>query len=387
MQVIASNLGGASIRRLKADTIKILQWKDLADSYSDSLLLGNGASIAISPSFNYASLYDAASSHGFIDQQTKGLFDSFSIKDFEYVLRRLADTNHVNQILQISEDITASAYDSLKNALVQTVQTVHPEYGDVLPELEAISKFMTHFRTVVNLNYDLLVYWAMLRGNELLKATWFKDGFFYEQEDKALTFHSDYGFMYEPISSAKGATLVFYPHGNLVLAKGWVGKEEKISKDRSDCLLSEILSQWNMNHYTPLFISEGNTEQKHLAIGRSDYLNVVYNKVLPDVGDSLVIYGWAFGDQDAHILKALDRHQPARIAVSVHMHNDEWRDYCHHVKAAIDSCYRLKHCHLDFFDSESEEVWMKCTRFKHPPEENLSVRPASAIVIPKMAQS
>lgn len=203
MQVVAWNLGETIIKRLKVNTIRILQWKDIANSHSDNLLLGNGASIAISSSFDYASLYDAASSLGFIDNQTKELFDSFGIKDFEYVLRKLSDTNRVNQILQISEDRTATAYDGLKNALVQTVQRVHPEYADVLPKLEAISKFMTHFRTVVNLNYDLLVYWAMLRGNELLKALWFKDGFYHDEGEDALTFHSDYEFMRTPAAPAK----------------------------------------------------------------------------------------------------------------------------------------------------------------------------------------
>ena len=114
-----------------------------------------------------------------------------------------------------------------------------------------------------------------------------------------------------------------------------------------------------MSHYTPLFITEGNTEQKRLAIGRSDYLNVVYNKVIPDLGKSLAIYGWAFGDQDEHILKALDRQPPERIAVSVYMQNDEWRDYCNRIKDALASHHKLKYCHLDFFDSESEEAWMK----------------------------
>ncbi len=176
--------------------------------------------------------------------------------------------------------------------------------------------------------------------------------------------------IYSPLTistDSKGATLVFYPHGNLVLATGWAGREEKISRDQDARLLIRILSQWDMNHYTPLFISEGNTEQKHLAIGRSDYLNVVYNKALKGMGNSLVIYGWAFRDQDTHILKALDRQQPARIAVSVYMQNPEWQDYCNHVKTAIDSCHNLKHCHLDFFDSDSDELWTKCTSFQQMP--------------------
>jgi hypothetical protein len=208
----------------------------------------------------------------------------------------------------------------------------------------------------------------MLRGNELLKAKWFKDGFYREPDNTSLTFHSDYDFMYAPIGSAKGATLVFYPHGNLVLATEWVGQEEKISKDNSDCLLNQIVSKWNVNHYTPLFISEGSTEQKHLAIGRNDYLNVVYNGVLRDIGKSLVIYGWAFGNQDEHILRALDRQQPERIAVSVYMQSAEWLDYCNHVKTAVASCHKLKYSRLDFFDAESEEVWTKCTSFKIAPE-------------------
>ena len=112
--------------------------------------------------------------------------------------------------------------------------------------------------------------------------------------------------MYNPQPPARGATLVFYPHGNLFLATDIYNNEVKLSRSEVDYLLDTVLSKWEEKDYIPLFVSEGTTSQKFSAITRSSYLNSVYDSVLTKLNDSLVIYGWSASEQDEHILNAID---------------------------------------------------------------------------------
>ncbi|KLR16151.1 hypothetical protein ABR28_19715, partial [Enterobacter hormaechei subsp. hoffmannii] len=54
------------------------------------------------------------------------------------------------------------------------------------------------------------------------------------------------------------------------------------------------------------------------AIARSRYLDTVYREVLPEKKESIVIYGWSMGENDSHILDALKKSRPSRVAVSVY---------------------------------------------------------------------
>jgi hypothetical protein len=68
--------------------------------------------------------------------------------------------------------------------------------------------FASAFPTVVSLNYDLTLYWAMLLFNAA-NGSWFKDAF-HDGE-----FQTDWEYLLRPYGHAAGATLVFYPHGSL----------------------------------------------------------------------------------------------------------------------------------------------------------------------------
>ena len=53
---------------------------------------------------------------------------------------------------------------------------------------------------------------------------------------------------------------MFYPHGNLSLARDIYDEEYKISSNGSN-LLESILSIWRRGKAVPLFISEGTAEK------------------------------------------------------------------------------------------------------------------------------
>jgi hypothetical protein len=243
---------------------------------------------------------------------------------------------------------------------VNTVRAVHPQYSEVESYLDKIANFMMCFHTVINLNYDLLVYWAMLVGNDVKGGNRFKDCFRRDDVDGSLIFEDAFDeYMGKPHGDLKSATLIFYPHGNLVLATRLLGGETKLSRSKDDCLLDTILEQWQVGDYTPLFVGEGGSRDKKHAIEQSNYLTNVYNRVLATLKQSLVIYGWSFGKQDKHILDAIDRAAPKDLAISVYTKDTDYEQFCNSVEKEIKRTHNLKHCeNIMFFDAESRGCWI-----------------------------
>jgi len=161
-----------------------------------------------------------------------------------------------------------------------------------------IYEFSKGFHTICSLNYDLTFYWMTMYANDIDDGHAFKDCF------NKRTFDENWKKFREPIGRQKKCTLFFYPHGNLVFARDKIENELKINADGGD-LLESILSKWENGSYIPLFVSEGTKEQKIKSIQSSYYLSTVYREVLPQMGDSLVIYGWGLGDHDHHIMNRI----------------------------------------------------------------------------------
>ena len=90
-----------------------------------------------------------------------------------------------------------------------------------------ITNFLERFDTVISLNYDLILYWAILWANDHSTVKYFKDCFIKEGE-----FESDWHWL-RGAYGGRESTLVFYPHGNLVLATDFFGDTRKIIRDGS----------------------------------------------------------------------------------------------------------------------------------------------------------
>ena len=323
----------------------IQSWSAIRERFSDSLLLGNGASIAVSPNFGYRSLYESAT----LDSQTQAIFDAFETQDFELVLAKLWDAKQVNDALKIPSKRLTGKYESVRQALIRVVRERHVAYSTAERHLDAIQAFMGNFEKVVSLNYDLIVYWAMMRGNGLRRGTWFKDCFIGGQFDAEW---KRFGGGY---SGQEGATLVFYPHGNLALVHGKdkiVRKVVRRGHKRAD-LLDIVVEDWKSGNGVPLFVSEGDSRRKRKAIARSHYLNVVFREVLTDLRESVTIYGWSMGAQDQHILDQLAKSGVKRAAVSVYCAGDV-EVQCERARTRLQS---LNLNELVFFDSASPGCW------------------------------
>ena len=343
-------------------THKLYGWREIRKDFKQTLVLGNGASIAVDKWFSYTSLYDEASEALLLNEQVQRLFKHYSTTDFEFVLRLVWRAHQINKLFGVEDKEVAAAYIDIRESLIKVVQRVHVSYSRAVEHLPSIAGFLHRFKTIVSLNYDLLVYWAMLYGNNILGGTWFKDCFI--NADRS--FKDDYRFLSKPHGSMTGATLVFYPHGNLVLATNFLGQETKICSDQQADLLENIVRRWKIEDSTPLFVSEGSSDQKLGAIHRNGYLRTIYNDVLGRLPEkqAICVYGWSMSLHDHHLIEVIGKSKPAKLAISVFTGSSDWEKSCGQLQRRLDQTLGFKHCEVFFYDSQSDECWVKNRPFE-----------------------
>jgi hypothetical protein len=326
--------------------VDIVQWSEIEDKFiGGSLLLGNGASIAVSSNFSYSLLFEEAKDNGFLTAPVQKVFDKFDVDNFELVLRRLWQAKLVNEALGIKKGEVEEAYENVRTALINTVREIHVTYEDAEPHLKHIASFSKQFKTILSLNYDLILYWAMMHENSRLDGSWFKDCFFNRQ------FQIDWARYRDPYGDIKGTSLVFYPHGNVVFYRKDFSSERKLLAGGDNNLLESVLKSWEEKSRVPLFVCEGLEENKRDSIGSSDYLERVFYEVLPSLKDTLVIYGWGFGDQDVHILEQIKKAEILKVAVSIRNGNEVA------IGIAEKKLNGIGIENITFFDSASKGCW------------------------------
>lgn len=325
----------------------IAQWTQIAPNYQrGTILLGNGASMAVSPSFGYGSLLEHAQRSGLLADDVYRLFRFFGTSDFELILRLVWQASNVNKSLEIPDHRTYQAYVNVRECLIQAVRNVHPEYDQVSSRLPSMYQFLKRFDTVISLNYDLLVYWTLTYGFGIPDGHLFKDCFLGNG-----AFDDAWQRFREPYREQTN-TLVFYPHGNLALCRNAVEQELKIHNAGAG-LLEAILQAWRSERVVPLFVSEGTMQQKVSSIQNSYYLATVYREVLTSQRFALTLFGWGLGEHDRHLLKRMRGTEIQRVAVSV-FRGDQV--YCNYAYQVIQD--DLGPVHVDFFDSESPGCWI-----------------------------
>ena len=333
------------------------KWEAIRKDFTDCLLIGNGASMAIRPKlFSYTSLYGEAVSRKIISSDAQKVFSGFRIEDFERVLELVSAARDVNSVLGITDKLTGDVYKSVQEGLIRVVRDIHPDQKDIIDKLKISAEFSRQFSTIVSLNYDLMFYWMMNLANEENPKIKFKDGF----SEARHTFRYAWEELREPYKDEEKAILCFYPHGNLSLIKApiaeFAGEEFKVVGASGEYLLDAIVRNWEKG-YEPLYVSEGNTNQKLATIRGSSYLREVYANVMPKVGKTLVIYGSSFQKNDAHIFSALGKGSVSKIAVSMYRPKDfdaESNEIAYWLKKYNGN----KPIDIVFFDAESNGAWV-----------------------------
>lgn len=332
-------------------------WSAALASRTAALLLGNGGSIALHPAFQYSSLYSVASAAPPAGWPAP-VFAHLGTTDFELVLRVLWHAELVTNALGTPSPAISNAYSGVRAALIAAVNAVHPAHGMVAPQLPIVGGWCQQFAKIVSLNYDVMLYWAMLHQNSQV-GNWYKDAFVEAGPLGTKAFRFNWSSLLPPYPPpVSGTTMVFYPHGNLALARNVLGIDCKVVTNAGPSLLGQVSATWNGGSLSPLFVSEGTSVHKLAAIHQSHYLSSVYNSVLvAGLSNLVVVYGFSFGPQDDHIVAAMSVSPPSRLAVSVFTGQPaaDQQAYCHHVLARITPL--MPAATVDFFDSMSAGCW------------------------------
>lgn len=278
-------------------------WTEIKDANDwNGLLLGNGASMALWEGFGYSSLFEIAANDidNPLTQRDIDLFDEFETKNFEQVLGYLAVTQRAANALGMDLKEVQDAYESIRQALIDAVHRVHIEW-DAIPKatLEIIATALSEHLFVYSLNYDLLIYWAMMTDPDS-----FKD-YFWGGEQFDVSDTDIYGKI----------TVVIWLHGGLHLYRDLHGQTYKRQKEQYGKNLLELFGR-PFGDAFPLFVSEGSSEDKLHSIRNSDYLSFAFHQ-FSDHRGPLVVFGTSLGEGDEHIVQQLRSWGSRSIAISM----------------------------------------------------------------------
>jgi hypothetical protein len=321
------------------------------------LILGNGFSIAFDPKiFSYNALYNFVKS--FKDQDVLKIFDVIATKNFEVIMQHLDSCSRIIGALEgntlLRERIDAAS-EKLKEGLLAAVKELHPEHVFKISDdqLKCCAQFLNAFiqtgGSVFSTNYDLLLYWVLLRagisphvdgcGRKLENPDEVASG---ETEEWSDLVWGKY----------KDSQNIFYNHGALQFfdSGSSISKEEY---DTRNYLLEKINSRMEDGEY-PIFVTAGDGGQKLEQIMHNQYLAHCYESLESSVG-SLVTFGFNFGDADKHIIDAINvaaRRKPPRrlwsIYIGVYSDDDRKR---------IESISEKFKCKVHIYDAKTANVW------------------------------
>jgi hypothetical protein len=320
-------------------TAELLEWDDVGLEPSDSaLLLGNGASVAVWEKFRYSSHYERAQSddvpNKLVDEDTR-IFDSLKTKNFEEVLRNLMISGRINRILGLDLTKIKERYDHIRQALIDAVCAVHVPWETMMPDvLEKIGTSLIEYNTIFSTNYDLLVYWALMCH----KKQGFKDYFWSRKFDVSDT------------SLYHQSCRVIFLHGALHLFVDADGNTWKRKNDGVFNLLELFRMPYGSKRTTPLFITEGNAEQKLRAIQQSDYLYFAFRQ-FEENDRPLVVLGHSLSEEDAHLIKVIQKWCSRQIAFGIYSDDP---NAIMQQKLRLES--RLRDAELTFFKSTSHPL-------------------------------
>lgn len=318
------------------------------------LLLGNGFSRALrNDIFSYDALFDRAE-FGTLSPLARRAFDVLGTTDFEIVMRALRGAASLVEIYAsqnpgLAEQMRADA-DGLRELLVRTIAANHPgRPGEVAnAAYERCRVFLSCFSTVYTLNYDLLLYWALMQ-DELEPHVDSDDGF--RTPDDGPT---DYvTWEVEKTDSQK----IFYLHGALHIFDGGTEIKKYTWVNTGIPLIDQIREALQNNLY-PLFVAEGTTSQKLTRIKHNEFLGRAYRS-FSKIGGCLYVYGHSMAANDEHIIKLIEKNKVSHLFVGLYGNPDSVGN-----QYIIDRVLKIRNARpqkrpleVDFFDAASAQVW------------------------------
>ena len=307
-----------------------------------SILVANGFSQAWNPNiFNYSNLLSAAS-FGTRDTEIKQLFTKSNTYDFESIMKQLVSAQVVLEsyggdpglIQQVKED-----QEILKEALVSAIASTHPSLPSEVTDDQFIKvrNFLSKFKNVFSLNYDLLLYWAINKFD--------LDPQGYKVDD---------GFRFPTSWCASGTNQnLFFLHGGLHIYEDASSIRKHSYTQDGMTIIDQV--RINLNHQKfPVFVSEPDQTKKKYKIRHNPYLNSSFEK-LSELHGTLFIHGHSMDENDSHIFEKITESNLKNVYVSIF--GDENSAPNKRTKANALSYIKSLSIAVDFYQAESAPVW------------------------------
>jgi hypothetical protein len=273
------------------------------------LLLGNGFSMAYDSkifSYNALSTFIEKTNNPLLQK----LFSTIKTRNFEQIMQQLDNFSVIAEAFNADKrfvDKIKIASSTLKSGLIEAVKELHPEHVFIVPEEKSkkcsmfLEEYLSKGGKIFSTNYDLLLYWVLMRNNSK-NAT---DGFGRDLENtNEYINEEDLEFSELRWGKYKDDQTIFYLHGALPIFDTGINivKEEY---DTQNYLLEKINSRMENKEY-PIFVTAGNAKEKLNHIMHNKYLSFCYDEFSALQG-SLIILGFNFGNYDLHIIDAINK--------------------------------------------------------------------------------
>jgi hypothetical protein len=318
------------------------------------VLLGNGFSRACRDDiFAYEELFGRADFAEF-SPSARNAFTALNTHDFEVVIRALLQAAALADVYledngALSRRLLMDAA-ALRDLLVRTIAGSHPARPhDIAQErYVACRRFLRNFDHIYTVNYDLLLYWALMQ-QELEPEIRFDDGFRQPDDGPA-------EYVTWDVQKTENQN-VFYVHGALHIFDAGSELQKFTWVNTGIALIDQIREALATGRF-PLFVAEGSHASKLDRIQHSGYLNRAYRS-LAKIGGALFVFGLSFADGDGHILNLIAKGKVTHVFVSLHGDPDSEGNarISTKVDAIRDRRPRRYPLAVEYFDADSANVW------------------------------
>jgi len=287
------------------------------------------------------------------------IFEVFNTSNFELIMKQLDMTIKLANRFEANDSFKFKLNESnskLKLSLIKAIKDLHPNHVfEVSNEKslccgEFISRFLDTGGGLFTSNYDLLMYWILMRNN----IENVSDGFGREYEDGEDFVQDDFEESELTWGKYKSDQNIFYLHGTLPLYDTGVDIIKEVYTS-GNYLMDKVKSRIDNGDY-PVFITAGDGNDKLIQIRHNPYLTFCYDR-LCNIEGSLITYGFNFGEYDSHIIDAINKaakfHKGRKgklFSVYIGVYSKEDIKYIESIKDKFK-------CKITLYDSKSADIW------------------------------
>ena len=240
--------------------------------------------------------------------------------------------------------------DGLREVLASTIASSHPDRpADIAPDqYSACRVFLSHFKSIYTLNYDLLLYWALMQSEVEPQVT--SDDGFRQPEDGP----EDYVTWEVDRTDSQS---VHYLHGALHIFDAGAEVQKYTWCNTGLALIDQIRAALEADKY-PLFVAEGSDEEKLERIQHSGFLNRSYRS-FAKISGPLFIFGHSLAENDEHILRLIDRGKmnPIFVGLFGDAENPQNRRIVDRSRRFASARPSRRPATIQFFDVTTANVW------------------------------